>query len=93
LPPPFASIGVLKTGWDFDVTLGKRVSPTRLHNLSFLHDSAVNVLNRVAGKHSSQAEVQRVQPDELQLRVLTAALPDPSEDILLSIAFEMRLPW
>ncbi len=71
--------------WTLDVTLGEDACRVRSlhapHNLSLLRRFAVNALNRVAGKHSLRQKSKRAAMDDgFMLRVLAAALPDPSED-------------
>ena len=71
--------------WTLDVTLGEDACRVRSlhapHNLSLLRRFAVNALNRVVGKHSLRQKSKRAAMDDgFMLRVLAAALPDPSED-------------
>jgi len=71
--------------WSLDVTFGEDVSRVRSlhapHNLSLLRRFAVNALNRVEGKQSLRQKSKRAAMDDnFMLRVLAAALPDPSEN-------------
>ncbi len=70
--------------WSLDVTFGEDACRVRSlhapHNLSLLRRFAINALNRVAGKQSLRQKSKRAAMDDnFMLRVLAAALPDPSE--------------
>lgn len=71
--------------WILDVTFAEDACRVRSlhapHNLSLLRRFAINTLNRVAGKQSLRQKSKRAAMDDgFMLRVLAAALPDPSEN-------------
>lgn len=79
--------------WTLDVTFGVRVAALKEldacrvrslhapHNLSLLRRFAINTLNRIAGKQSLRQKSKRAAMDDsFMLRVLAAALPNPSEN-------------
>jgi len=94
LPPPFASIVENGLHWTLMSPWGRCLSSALTHaphNLSSYYDALLSMrsiesqANTVSGRSQARSNGLRY----------AAALPDPKRrrQFLLSIAFEMRLPW